>query len=291
MFALIIGINNYQSKEFLSLRGAVPDGKEFKDHLIKRLRVPEHQISTLFNEQATRSAIIKAFEDLSKDDRIKEGDPIFIFYAGHGGQKKPHPDWNEPNPKIEVIVPYDCTDDSDSLTPAPGFVPSIPDITTAALIDKIADKKGNNIVSGLACPLNPRSHSNFLNKTVVFDCCHSASGTRGSEDGSSPRVRSVLLGDLELDSNTDRDIWDRHSRGTLAYAGSSRRGLKSHMLISACSSSEKAVEHEGRGRLSVALLKLLDIVSPHKLRYCDILANIDQIPELVSLITTAIISG
>jgi len=130
-----------------------------------------------------------------------------------------------------------------------------------------------------------------LNKTVVFDCCHSASGTRGSEDDSSPRVRSVLLGDLELDRNTDRDIWGCHPRGTRPYAGFSHRGLKSHMLISACSSSEKAVEYEGRGRLSVALLKLFNIVSPHTLRYCDILANMDEIPELVSLITTVVISG
>jgi len=63
------------------------------------------------------------------------------------------------------------------------------------------------------------------------------------------------------------------------------------MLISACSSSEKAVEYEGRGRLSVALLKLFDDVSPHKLRYREILENIDQIPGLVSLVTTVIISG
>ena len=162
MFALIIAINDYQSKEFFRLRGAVPDGNEFKDYLMKGLHVPEGQISTLFGKQATRSAIIQAFRNLSKDDRIKEGDPILIFYAGHGAQKKPHPDWKEPNLKIEVIVPYDCTDDlADRQTLAPGFVPSIPDITIAVLINEIANKKGNNIVSGLACPLDPRSHANF----------------------------------------------------------------------------------------------------------------------------------
>lgn len=260
LFALIIGIDTYQSKQFPSLRGAVRDGKKFQDYLMKGLRVPEDQISTLFNERATRSAIIEAFKDLSKDCRINEGDPIFIFYAGHGGQKTPHPDWKEPNKKIEVIIPYDCTDDSDSLIPHPVFVPSIPDITIAALINQIATEKGNNI-------------------TVVLDSCHSASGTRGGGENSSTRVRSALLGDLEFDSNTDRDIWDCHSRGTRPYTGSSRRGLKSHMLISACRSFEKAIEHEGRGKLSVALLNLLDVVSPKKLRYCDILPNIERIPE------------
>jgi hypothetical protein len=54
------------------------------------------------------------------------------------------------------------------------------------------------------------------------------------------------------------------------------------MLISACSSFEKAVEVDGHGSLSTALLKLLDKVSPNKLRYCDILPNIDAIPGSVS---------
>lgn len=111
----------------------------------------------------------------------------------------------------------------------------------------------------------------------MFDCCNSASGTRGST-----LVRSVFLGDLEFDSNTDRDIWDSDSRGARPHAGYSHRGLSSHILISACSSSEEATEHEGRGRLSVALLKLLDNVSPDKLRNCDILVNIEPIPKLVS---------
>ena len=147
MFALIIGINQYQRKEdFSSLRGAVPDGKEFRHYLTTRLRVPEDQISTLFDEEATRSAIIKAFQDLNEDPRINRGDPIFIFYAGHGGQKRPHPDWNEPNEKIEVIVPYDCTSD--------GSVEPIPDRTIGLLIDEIARKKGDNIVSGFGRPLN-----------------------------------------------------------------------------------------------------------------------------------------
>lgn len=158
MFALIIGINKYQWKEdFGPLRGAVPDGQAFQDYLMKRLRVPKDQISTLFDEKATRSAIIQAFRDLSEDGRINTGDPIFIFYAGHGSQKRPPRDWNEPNAKIEVIIPYDCTSDK---TPAPGYVPPIPDRTIGALIDEIAKKKGDNIVSGLGRPLNPRSHPN-----------------------------------------------------------------------------------------------------------------------------------
>ena len=146
LFALIIGINNYQSGDYPHLRGAVPDGKAFQVYLIERLGVPKNHISTLFDEQATRSAIIQAFRELSKDNRINEGDPIFIFYSGHGSQEFPHPDWEleETKTMIEVIIPYDCT--SDWRTSSPGTVQPIPDLTIGALIDEIARTKGDNIV-------------------------------------------------------------------------------------------------------------------------------------------------
>jgi len=50
------------------------------------------------------------------------------------------------------------------------------------------------------------------------------------------------------------------------------------MLISACNSKEDAIECNGRGKLSTALLKLLDNTSPDKLRYRDILAKMEPIP-------------
>jgi hypothetical protein len=161
LFALIIGINKYKCREdFGFLRGAVPDGHAFQDYLMKRLRVPKDQITTLFDEQATRFAIIRAFQRLSEDPRINKGDPIFIFYAGHGSQQRTPREWNVPNEKIEVIIPYDCTSDE---TPALGYVvPPIPDRTIGALIDEISRKKGDNIVSGLGRPLNHRSHPNCL---------------------------------------------------------------------------------------------------------------------------------
>jgi len=54
------------------------------------------------------------------------------------------------------------------------------------------------------------------------------------------------------------------------------------MLISACSSGEDALEYtKGHGKLSTALLKLLDSTSPDKLRYRDILEKMEPIPPTV----------
>jgi len=131
---------------FRTLRGAVPDGKAFKAYLMKRFCVPENHIVTLFDHEATRTKIIEAFRTLRDNGEIKEGDPIFIFFAGHGSQKSPHPGWGlgGRNVRIEVILPYDCGAVNGE---HPKGVEPIPDHTIGILIDEIAEKKGTNIVS------------------------------------------------------------------------------------------------------------------------------------------------
>jgi hypothetical protein len=181
LFALIIGINEYQNN-YRTLRGAVPDGKAFKRYLMKRLCVPENHILSLFDHDATRTKIIEGFRKLRDNKDIKEGDPIFIFYAGHGSQKPAHPDWEiegrsvqmegrnvwmedpslwmedlddvdvqmeDPDVQMksrmmEVILPYDCGIVNEE---HPKGVEPIPDQTIGILIDEIAAKKGDNIVS------------------------------------------------------------------------------------------------------------------------------------------------
>lgn len=70
-------------------------------------------------------------------------DPILIYYAGHGGTLPAPPRWDSGSgAKIQTIVPQDYN-------PTKGEeVYPIPDRTIGGLIDGIADKKGNNIVSG-----------------------------------------------------------------------------------------------------------------------------------------------
>ena len=146
LFALIIGINKYQMNH-RTLRGAVPDGKAFKTYLMNRVCVPESHIISLFDRYATRTKIIEGFRKLRDNKDIEEGDPIFIFYAGHGSQKRAHPDWALEDRNVqmrEVILPHDCEAVNEEY---PEGVEPIPDHTIGILIDEIAAKKGNNIVS------------------------------------------------------------------------------------------------------------------------------------------------
>ena len=84
-FALIIGIDEYANASKLS--GAVADAKAMKQYLEKHFRVPEANIVSLFNEEASRLEIIKAFRKLRDNELIEKGDPIVIYYSGHGCER------------------------------------------------------------------------------------------------------------------------------------------------------------------------------------------------------------
>ena len=144
---MICGINDYKSNDFPRLRGAVQDAKAVVDLLISNYHVPRNQICALFNEAATRSGIISALNGLSTDPRIQYGDPILFYYAGHGSEiySSEGQECDGPGLKMQAIVPHDCCSESG--------VPVIPDRTIGVLLDEIANRKGNNIVSFLLIEL------------------------------------------------------------------------------------------------------------------------------------------
>ncbi|KAF8970573.1 caspase domain-containing protein [Flammula alnicola] len=257
IFALIIGIDNYKSNTiFTKLKGGREDARAFQTYLMEDLQVPGDQITLLLEDKATRSAIIAGFESLANNDRIKKGDPIFIFYAGHGAQGPSPTAWKSYGIQtIEFLVPYDY-DDPDSGTK----IESIPDYTLGALLNGIAEKKGDNI-------------------TVVFDCCHSAGALRGSKPiVEAPVVRTIGSLNYTVSDDLDKDIWD--AAGMRAAAIPPRFGhvgVKSYVFLSACSSEEFAKEVDRRGCFSSALLKLLREVGPHSIKYSEIIPRLEKI--------------
>ncbi|KAF8956652.1 caspase domain-containing protein [Flammula alnicola] len=161
IFALVIGIDTYPNLS--RLRGAVNDALAMVAFLRSHLRVPKDRVRILLNEQVTRHAIIEAFRELESNSAIESGDPILIFYAGHGVSMPAPPGWEDGggHSKIQGIAPYDYASDAFA----------IPDRTIGALITLIANEKGDNI-------------------TAIFDCCHAFSVTRAVDN-----VRGVTLED------------------------------------------------------------------------------------------------
>ncbi|KAH6887267.1 caspase domain-containing protein [Coprinopsis sp. MPI-PUGE-AT-0042] len=243
LFAIIIGINNYEDASLSKLSGSVPDAEAIKEYLTTDLRVPSNQIIVLCNKEASRANILDAFEKLKKDTRIQKDDPILIYYAGHGGQLT-----RETGDFIQVIFPQDYN---------PPEVKAIPDRKLTALLHELAETHGNNI-------------------TVIFDCCHSGSGTHG--DDKDATVRGAPLREEGIPHDNDPEM-QAGTRGVEVAKGFAHRGIRSHVFLAACSANELAREdaNVGRGRFTVALLKLLRTTGVEQLVYADVLCRIDPI--------------
>lgn len=250
LFAIIIGINNYASPKLqpYKLEGAVADAEDMRSFLTQSLGVPELQITVLHDERATKQAIEDAIADLESDPRIHKGDPILIYYAGHGAQTIAPPDWPTDGPLIQMIIPHDFDPDStDSSKGQP-----ILDLDLARLLDNLAEKKGDNI-------------------TVILDCCHSVSGTRGHQNDASFKVRGLRLPQgYKLDASL-------FSRGNAVPKNLEHKGLYSHTLFAACMQGQAAREWKGRGAFTQALLKLWRELGVDRLTHKD---TIERLPDL-----------
>lgn len=121
------------------------DARAIKSILTSTLGVPDStNIVLLLNEEATREAIIRNFyRHLINNQDIRRGDPILFFYAGHGSRVRAPEGWEGADGYIETICPYDerMTNEKDQ------HIHGIPDRTFTSLLHKLANQKGNNIVS------------------------------------------------------------------------------------------------------------------------------------------------
>ncbi|QRW14169.1 ICE-like protease (caspase) p20 domain protein [Ceratobasidium sp. AG-Ba] len=252
MFALIIGINDYS--EFKPLKCCVKDAGSVSRYLVGA-GVSQDHITELYNEKATRAAIINGLQRLADDDRIKKDDAILIFYAGHGSQMQAPSDWDTDGQKVQALIPFDAkTLGSDGRS-----IEVIPDRTFGILLDKIAEKKGDNI-------------------TVILDCCHSTSGTRDDEEDLT--ARSIDEEDLPpLSSNVDKDICESDSggRASIIPAGFAHKSLRSHVVLAACEASEKAWEEDGHGNFTRAILSVLEAAMTNQLTYVELMQSLGEI--------------
>nr|MBI3612802.1 caspase family protein [Nitrospirota bacterium] len=81
-WAVVIGINEYEKVRRLTYAEA--DAKAVADTLKQR----GFQVTTLYNRQATRNAILSELGD-KLVDRVGENDRVLIYFAGHDETKQP----------------------------------------------------------------------------------------------------------------------------------------------------------------------------------------------------------
>lgn len=149
LFCLVIGIDKYQSTEIPNLSGAVADSTAIHTLMSADDHAFTPHIKHLINQQATRRDIIRELEALSDNPLIRRGDPIFIYYAGHGGSAAWTNDQGQDDASnTQFIVPHDYGELAETISYR-NFV---------RYMECIADTKGNNIVSYSICV----SHAGIL---------------------------------------------------------------------------------------------------------------------------------
>ncbi|KAG6899196.1 hypothetical protein C0993_012399 [Termitomyces sp. T159_Od127] len=184
-------------------------------------------------------------EDLADNSAISKDDPILIYYAGHGAETDP-PDhrWatSSENRKVQMLLPHDFVKNPERSEGIRGQ--GILDMTISKILSTIAENKSNNI-------------------TVIFDCCHSGSGTRAT-DGLT--VRGV---DLPTNYVVPANLLE-HPQST---------GLRSHVLLAACERGRQAFENQVHGLFTEELLSLLKKEDINRLSYKDIIMRIRHLPS------------
>lgn len=79
---LLIGIDKYKNDNIPNLNNAVRDAENFRDILISQYQFLPENITSLFNEEATRSNIMHAFSKMLK--KLTDQDNLIFYYSGHG---------------------------------------------------------------------------------------------------------------------------------------------------------------------------------------------------------------
>lgn len=232
-FALLVGINDYPPlktgpEDKNDLHGCLKDVADVKSLLCKRygFKNDSEHITILTGEQATREAILKAFQKQLIANSKKYSDGTFVFhYSGHGLTSHTDYDEDETDKSDECIVPVD--------------------------LDPITDDEIGKLCDDLTSELTSKS-----NVTLIFDCCHSGTITRGlpSTVGRSREfANKIALEKLEK----------RRQKGVASLERRLVPASDKYFAISACNSMEKEYETNEKdyskrnGLLTRHLVKIL----------------------------------
>jgi hypothetical protein len=227
--ALIIGINHYAPPDgysptasagrmiYANLEGCLNDARAMRSVLLSRFGFLSANIDTVLDLAASREHMQNAMQKLLDDS--KPGDIAVIFYAGHGSQVRNSLSV-KPGHLDESVVPADAWREG---------VPDIRDKELSKLFNQFIDKG--------------------VDLTVILDCCHSGSMSRG------PHLRTSKIRYVPV---SNFDVQD----GSRPLTPENRPG-DHFMIFAACQSDENAretfdVRFQRHGAFTFSLLKALE---------------------------------
>lgn len=226
---LIVGVDKYRNPAW-NLQGCTMDAAVMRGMLQDHFGFSGESLRVLLNERATKRGIEDRLMWLVKD--AQKGDSLVFFFAGHGSQVRDR-DGDELKDHLDEIL---CPTDLDWDDP---------------LSDDILHTYFNMLPTGVLL-------------TVIFDCCHSGTGTRSlGEGGFSGPPRPFLDDDgyektrylpppLDIEYRT-RGVSLENTNESGAVNHSSIR----HVFFAACAAhqeaKEKRIKRQVRGAFSYYL--------------------------------------
>ncbi|KAF6744341.1 hypothetical protein DFP72DRAFT_85644 [Ephemerocybe angulata] len=261
-YALVIGINEYQSPEYSDLTAGVGDANAMASFLETTLKVPAENIINLRDRQASRRGILNGFKALELRSEKSFSTCIIIFYAGHGARtERPleWQDWATDSEHVEMLCPSDIGMPTGSLDGS--VVEGIPDRTVCYLLNGLSQLRGNNI-------------------TLILDCCCSAGLNRGGE-AMEVKPRQII-NPPKLSGRADPRVTvppvdptaTTTTRGMRRSPGFGGKFQDSHVLLAACGRDRVAYEHDGRGLFTSVLLSNLQQVNLQTMTYTGLMGRL-----------------
>lgn len=115
LYALLIGINQYQNKNIRTLQGCVADVELLEKYLGGIVPPQALQLKTLTEEAATKANVCATILSHFKD--ATAGDTLLLYFAGHGCKEQMHPAFArfEKEPYLKALVCHDSLDSATSL--------------------------------------------------------------------------------------------------------------------------------------------------------------------------------
>lgn len=233
--ALVVGVNDYAPIGIggPDLNGCVNDARDMANTLVI-CGFPALSVRILTNHNATKANIISNLTHLVTTS--KKGDSIVFYYSGHGTRVANIGADFEVDGLDDAICPHDFA--------SAGV---IRDDEFAAILKKLPTG---------------------VNMDVIFDCCHSGTGTRRMSlvdlDGN-PTNEAVRF----IEPNLEDEFYFNHSKELVEVKKTSKKGTKqvvattsmNHALFAACKDSQVAMEGNvggvTRGYFTYNLCKIL----------------------------------
>ena len=241
--ALVVGVGQYKNERVPDLIGPPNDARRFFDLLTDAngYGFPKENVCLLLSEQATTAEFKRAF-DKALVERARPQDVAVIFYAGHGSMRRDK-NGDEPDEMDETLMLHDARTDG---------------------VRDLVDDEFNEMLV--------RLHAKTRNITVVLDSCNSGTATRGDAGTFVARFFEPADDDLTAPAASAAATGDEG-------AGWVPEALPGVVVFTAATDGTPALETNGRGIFTDAVIQVLAQASDQPLTYAQVAR---QVPPLVA---------